>query len=55
VKNIKTVQEAISHLKEVYSSIDNVYGGIAENEIKAVLDNIKSLINKTKYKLLFLE
>lgn len=51
---LKSVPEAISYLNTLYSNITSVQATCTYSEINNELDNIKSLINSTKYKLTFL-
>lgn len=54
VESLSTPEEAVSMLKRLYEETDKIYSKITASEILAELDNIKNLINKTKYKLMFL-
>lgn len=49
-----TVQEAIAHMKELYNEIVELQKIMPFSEIVNQLDEMKSLIASTKYKLLFL-
>ena len=49
-----SVQEAISHMKELYNEIVELQKIMPFSEIVNQLDEMKSLIASTKYKLLFL-
>lgn len=49
-----TVQEALAHLKELYNEIVELQKMMPFSEIVNQLDEIKSLIASTKYKLMFL-
>lgn len=51
---MKTVMEAIAYLRDLYDRVDMVQESCPHSEINNSLDNIKSLINTSKYKLLFL-
>lgn len=51
---MKTKEECISYLKGLYDKVNNIQSQCKYSEIKNTLDEIKSLINSTKYKLLFL-
>jgi len=53
-KVIKSSGECLSLIKEVYVSTDAIQKKCSHSEIMAVLDEIKSLCNNTKYKLSFL-
>ena len=50
-----TGSEAIVYLRELYSKVESVQKTCNYSEINNTLDEIKSLINTTKYKLLFLK
>ena len=49
-----SVQEALSHLKDLYNEIVELQGMMPFSEIVNQLDEMKSLISSTKYKLMFL-
>ena len=49
-----SVQEAIAHMKELYNEIVELQKIMPFSEIVNQLDEMKSLIASTKYKLLFL-
>lgn len=46
--------EAVSHLKEVYEEVNQLQKLMPFSEVTNQLDEVKSLIASTKYKLLFL-
>lgn len=50
-----SVQEAISHMKELYNEIVELQKIMPFSEIVNQLDEMKSLIASTKYKLMFLQ
>ena len=49
-----SVQEAISHMKELYTEVVDLQKIMPFSEIVNQLDEVKSLISSTKYKLMFL-
>ena len=49
-----SVQEAISHIKELYAHVDQLQKIMPFSEVVNQLDEMKSLIASTKYKLMFL-
>jgi len=49
-----SVQEAISHMKELYTEVVDLQKLMHFSEIVNQLDEVKSLISSTKYKLMFL-
>lgn len=49
-----TVQEAISHMKDLYNEIVDLQKIMPFSEVTNQLDELKSLISSTKYKLMFL-
>jgi DNA-binding ferritin-like protein len=49
-----TVQEAISHMKELYTEVNELQKIMPFSEVVNQLDEVKSLIASTKYKLMFL-
>lgn len=51
---LKTVADALDYLREMYDRIDMIQASCKYSEINNSLDEIKSLINSSKYKLLFL-
>jgi DNA-binding ferritin-like protein len=50
-----SVQEALAHLKELYNEIQELQKMMPFSEIVNQLDEMKSLIASTKYKLMFLQ
>lgn len=48
------VQEAISHMKELYTEVADLQKIMPFSEVTNQLDEMKSLISATKYKLMFL-
>jgi DNA-binding ferritin-like protein len=53
--SLKTTREVVEYLNSLYELINEMQEGCNSSEIINTLDEIKSLINKTKYKLLFLK
>jgi DNA-binding ferritin-like protein len=49
-----SVQEAISHMKELYTEVVELQKIMPFSEVTNQLDEVKSLISATKYKLMFL-
>ena len=49
-----SVQEALSHIKELYTEVNELQKLMPFSEVTNQLDEVKSLIASTKYKLLFL-
>ena len=49
-----SVQEAISHMKELYTEVVELQKLMPFSEVVNQLDEVKSLISATKYKLMFL-
>jgi DNA-binding ferritin-like protein len=49
-----SVQEAISHMKELYTEVNELQKIMPFSEVTNQLDEVKSLISSTKYKLMFL-
>lgn len=54
-KTLKTVEEGLKYLRELKDKITNLQKQMPYSEIVNELDNVKSTINSTKYKLLFLK
>ena len=50
----KSVQEALSHMKELYTEVNELQKLMPFSEVTNQLDEVKSLIASTKYKLMFL-
>lgn len=55
IKSINTPEEAVVYLRELYIKVQKVQDQCMYSEIINELDVIKSLINSTKYKLIFLK
>ena len=51
--SFKTAKECVSYLNSIYKKVDAVQAVCTYSEINNDLDNVKSLINSTKYKLIF--
>jgi len=49
-----SVQEAISHMKDLYTEVVELQKIMPFSEVVNQLDEVKSLISSTKYKLMFL-
>lgn len=49
-----SVQEALSHMKELYNEVSELQKLMPFSEVVNQLDEVKSLIVSTKYKLMFL-
>lgn len=49
-----SVQEALSHMKELYNEVSELQKLMPFSEVVNQLDEVKSLIASTKYKLMFL-
>lgn len=52
---MKDSKDSIKYLKELYEIVNIVQETCEYSEIKNLLDEVKSLINSTKYKLIFLK
>lgn len=48
-------EDCVDYLRELYSKVNRVQEACKYSEIKNELDELKSLINSTKYKLIFLK
>lgn len=53
--SFKTAKDCVSYLNTIYKKVDAVQAVCTYSEVNNDLDNVKSLINSTKYKLLFLK
>jgi DNA-binding ferritin-like protein len=49
-----SVQEALAHMKELYTEVNELQKLMPFSEVTNQLDEVKSLIASTKYKLMFL-
>lgn len=54
-RTLNSVDEAIVYIRELYDMICALQGIMCYSEISNELDNVKSLLASTKYKLLFLK
>jgi DNA-binding ferritin-like protein len=52
--SLKSVKDAVSYLREMSANVNELQRVIPYSEIVNLLDEVKSLVNTTKYKLLFL-
>ena len=52
---LKSVEDAVSYIRELSSKVTMLQQMIPYSEVVNDLDNLKSLFNSTKYKLLFLK
>ena len=52
---MKTAEDCIKYLRGLYDLAEMVHEACSHSEIQNTIDEIKSLINSTKYKLLFLK
>lgn len=52
---LNTVQDALAYIREMTSMVSNLQAKMPYSEIINDLDTIKSTLNSTKYKLLFLK
>ena len=54
-KSLYSKEEAVSYIRELSSMITDVQGKVPYSEVVNDLDNVKSILNTAKYKLLFLQ
>jgi DNA-binding ferritin-like protein len=54
-KVLNSVEDAVSYIRELYERINMMQSYMPYSEITNELDNLKMLLNATKYKLLFLK
>ena len=54
-KVLNSVEEAVSYIRELSAKVTMMQAEIPYSEVVNDLDNLKSLFNSTKYKLLFLK
>lgn len=52
---MKTAEDCVNYLRGLYDQVQAVQDSCSHSEIKNELDNVKTLINSTKYKLIFLK
>jgi DNA-binding ferritin-like protein len=55
VKTFSTAKDCVKYLNELYAKVDAAQAACTYSEINNELDNVKTLINSTKYKLIFLK
>lgn len=55
IPNLKTQEDGVIYLRKLYDMVNQVQGTIPYSEIVNKLDEVKSLIDSVKYKLLFLK
>jgi DNA-binding ferritin-like protein len=55
IPQMKTAEDCVNYLRDLYEKVHAVQETCPYSEIKNELDNIKTLINSTKYKLIFLK
>jgi DNA-binding ferritin-like protein len=55
VKTFSTAKDCVKYLNELYAKVDAAQAECTYSEINNELDNVKTLINSTKYKLIFLK
>ncbi len=54
-KILNSVEEAVSYIRELYKCASDLQAVLPYSEIVNDLDNVKSLLNAAKYKLVFLK
>jgi len=54
-KTFSTAKDCVKYLNELYAKVDTAQEACTYSEINNELDNVKTLINSTKYKLIFLK
>lgn len=54
-KVLNSVEDCVNYLRDLHTMVNKVQAAMPYSEVVNDLDNIKSLINSTKYKLLFLK
>lgn len=54
-KSLYSVEDCVNYMRELYTMVNELQTAMPYSEIVNDLDLIKSLINSTKYKLLFLQ
>jgi len=52
---MSTAEDCLSYMRTVYDMVDEAQASCSYSELNNTLDEVKSLINSTKYKLLFLK
>jgi len=55
IKSCSTAQDCVDYLNSLYDKVCNAQDACSYSEINNELDNVKTLINSTKYKLIFLQ
>lgn len=54
-RTLNTVEEGLAYIREMVVMVSNLQAKMPYSEIVNELDNVKSTLNSTKYKLLFLK
>ena len=54
-RTLSTVQDALAYIREITTMVSNLQAKMPYSELVNDLDTIKSTLNSTKYKLLFLK
>ena len=54
-RTLNTVQDALAYIREITTMVSNLQAKMPYSELVNDLDTIKSTLNSTKYKLLFLK
>ena len=54
-RTLNTVEDALSYMREMIAMVTNLQAKMPYSEIVNDLDMVKSTLNSTKYKLLFLK
>ena len=52
---MSTAEDCLSYMRTLYDMVDEAQASCSYSELNNTLDEVKSLINSTKYKLLFLK
>jgi DNA-binding ferritin-like protein len=52
---VESVDQALQFLRNMYKKVNEIQATCQHSEINNELDNVKTLINSTKYKLIFLK
>jgi DNA-binding ferritin-like protein len=52
---MSTAEDCLSYMRTLYEMVDDAQASCDYSELNNTLDEVKSLINSTKYKLLFLK
>ena len=54
-RSLNSVEDGLNYIRDMYNMVNSLQAKMPYSEIVNELDNVKSILNSTKYKLLFLK